>query len=412
MLRRFLVALSTALLLAAGLVLAKNSRGFAQTCWFYSDVGQAKVPLMCVRQDNPAADCLWNPSCHLTDLGSCCTSRPAAAPQTILSMHTKWHECFGPVGTTVGQNPPGRSARWYAFHRQFEIDFNQWRVDHNYSPIESVEWCPNMTLDEGHGGANLMPGEHPGGCGTGPNRPDGELCPGCEAFPQCMFFAGAGPGLCPAAPSAVCGKPGTAGLPHTSLDQFPHADQISEVLDNYFHGDMHQAVANANCNFTTGDNCYNQDAADPSCSPRDPMFWRLHKALDDVVRAWQDSKAVDVVVVVDTSGSMSAPDATGISKLQAAVNAVDTFGDLLEDVRTDGQTNRIGIVTYSDGPVTALPMTSVTPTLRAPGGAFRLALDGIVAAGPAGCTGTGAGIERALELLCPPTGNCSEFSTA
>jgi hypothetical protein len=35
--------------------------------------------------------------------------------------------------------------------------------------------------------------------------------------------------------------------------------------------------------------------SDPSCSPRAPMFWRLHKALDDVVRVWQDGKAVDVM---------------------------------------------------------------------------------------------------------------------
>ena len=145
-----------------------------------------------------------------------------------------------------------------------------------------------------------------------------------------MFFAGAGPAACATAPSNTCGVPGAgSSLPYTSLEQFPNMDQVSEVLDAYFHGNMHGAVAAANCNFVTGDNCYNDDSANPNCSPRDPMFWRLHKALDDVVRAWQDSKAVDIVIVLDTSGSMSEADATGISKLQAAVNAADTFADLL-----------------------------------------------------------------------------------
>ena len=228
-----------------------------------------------------------------------------------------------------------------------------------------------------------------------------------------MFFAGAGPSGCPTAPSANCGAPGGTTLPYTNLGQFPNVDEVSEVLDAYFHGSMHGAVADANCNTEgPGQDCYNRDCANPSCSPRDPMFWRLHKALDDVVRAWQDSKAVDVAVVVDTSGSMSAPDATGPSKLQAAVNAVDVFGDLLEDSRPDGQSNRIGIVSFSDSAATALPMTTVTPALRAPGGAFRLALDGISSGGPGGCTGIGSGVVRALELLCPPTGDCDGFSAS
>ena len=328
-------------------------------------------------------------------------------------MHTGWHSCFGNVGADIGNNPPGRSMRWYAFHRQFEIDFNAWRETIGLSPIESVEWCPDMLLTEGQGGAGLLAGVHPAGCVTGLNRPDNEPCPGCEAFPQCMFFAGAGPSGCPTAPSANCGAPGGTTLPYTNLGQFPNVDEVSEVLDAYFHGSMHGAVAHANCNTEgPGQDCYNRDCANPSCSPRDPMFWRLHKALDDVVRAWQDSKAVDVAVVVDTSGSMSAPDATGPSKLQAAVNAVDVFGDLLEDSRPDGQSNRIGIVSFSDSAATALPMTTVTPALRAPGGAFRLALDGISSGGPGGCTGIGSGVVRALELLCPPTGDCDGFSAS
>ena len=56
------------------------------------------------------------------------------------------------------------ALRWYAFHRQFEIDFNAWRETIGLSPIESVEWCPDMLLTEGQGGAGLLAGVHPAGC--------------------------------------------------------------------------------------------------------------------------------------------------------------------------------------------------------------------------------------------------------
>ena len=63
-------------------------------------------------------------------------------------MHSGWHDCFGNIGASDGNNPPGRSQRWYAFHRQFEIDFNVWRETVGLSPIESLEWCPGMNMPE------------------------------------------------------------------------------------------------------------------------------------------------------------------------------------------------------------------------------------------------------------------------
>jgi hypothetical protein len=150
---------------------------------------------------------------------------------------------------------------------------------------------------------------------------------------------------------------------------------------------------------------YVDDVTTPSCSPRDPMFWRLHKALDDVVRAWQDSKAVDVILVIDRSGSMSGLDSSGTTKLEAALNAADNFADLLEQSRSDGQTNRIGIVSYSSSSTLQMPLTIADSSLRSPGGPFPTALNDIRTAGPAGCTAIGAGIETAIAELCPG-GDC------
>ncbi|XIA62102.1 VWA domain-containing protein [Bradyrhizobium sp. TZ2] len=331
-------------------------------------------------------------------------------------MHNRWHQCFGAVGRSNGNNPLGRSQRWYAFHRQFEIDYNEWREVNTpaLGTIQAYEWCPNMNMPHGHFGASSPAS---GGCGGGPDRPNNTPCPLCQAFPQCLFFGGAGPTACPAAPSATCGTPGGFTRPYTTLEQFPNIEEVSAILDAYFHGAMHYAVGVADRQGPTCDpgsavttTCYKLDSLSSNCSPRDPMFWRLHKALDDVVRAWQDSKAVDVVLVVDTSGSMSEPDSTGVSKHQAAVNAINLFADLLEESRPDGQTNRVGIVTYASGPLIRLSLTNVTPGFRAPGGAFDNALNAILSAPPTGCTGIGLGIEKALELLCPPSGHCGGFT--
>ena len=373
----------------------------AQTCFVYSDTVDAQVPIQCVQKSDLTTGCSYGDPSSPTD----CTTIPETAPppQTILQMHEVWHQCFGAVG---GANPPaGRSQRWYAFHRQFEHDFNIWRRSIFFPPIESLDWCPDMNLPHGTG-PELEDGDHPSGCGTGDPRPDDVPCPGCIAFPQCLFQPGGGPLGCPGAPDPDCETPnGDVSFPYTSLDQFPNVDEVAKILDGQFHGIMHGAVANADC-----PGCYNDDSNSSNCSPRDPMFWRLHKALDDVVRAWQDGKAVDVVAVIDRSGSMSDPDSSGVSKLQAALTALDNFADLLENTRADGQVNRIGIVSYSNSATTDLVLTEADANLRIAGSPFRNALDNLTTNGPGGCTGIGAGIQEALELLCPPAGNCQGFA--
>ncbi len=373
----------------------------AELCWVYTDIENAKVPLSCVEQGDGTTPCSWNAFCNVDlDPSDCCKTVPAATPQTIGEMHVAWHDCFGNIGTSASPPPPGRGQRWYAFHRQFEADFNEYREGISLGKIESLEWCPNMVMPHGQGGAGLS--SHPLGCGTGTNRPPNTTCLWCEPFTKCLYLNGSGPSACPAPASPVCSSAGVT-FPYTSLDQFQSTEEIATLLDVYFHGAMHGAVAYAD------GGGWNMDAADPSCSPRDPMFWRLHKALDDVVRAWQDVSAVDVTVVIDRSGSMSASSGTGVgTRLSNAKEAADIFADLLEDGRADGADNRIGMVTFSGTASTVLPLTVADATLRNAGGPFETALNAITASGS---TSIGAGTVAAVAQLCPG-GTCENYIPA
>lgn len=377
----------------------------SEICWSYTDLELAKVPLKCVEMGDGVTPCAWNPTCN-TDLdpSDCCMAiADPGATQTIGEMHVAWHDCLGNVGTAASPPPPNRGLRWYAFHRQLEWDFNEFRAGVGLPKLESLEWCPGMIMPHGHFGAGLAGGAHPLGCGTGINRPNNVACNTCVAFDQCLYLPGGGPSGCAASPG--CSQGGVT-FPYASLDQFQNADEIATLLDAFFHGHMHGAVANADFGG------YNTDCADPNCSTRDGMFWRLHKALDDVVRAWQERNAVDVTLVIDRSGSMAAASGTGVgTRLENAVEAADMFGDLLEEGRTDGQTNRIGIVSYSSNASNAalnMPLTNVDLTLRDPGQPFETTLNALA---PGGMTSIGSGIEGAIDQLCPG-GTCNGYVPA
>jgi hypothetical protein len=427
----------------SGVCLASGTASRAEHCWAYvdgdfEDYESAKVPIICVEEgdllctDGPGIDavnpncgqeggdeccCDWDPTCHVdSNTDDCCTSvpPPAGTEQTILDMHTAWHECFGSVGTA--NPPPGRSARWLAFHRQFEYDFDLFREDQfGCDPgeegdgcfIEALDWVPNMVMPYGHFGAG-DPGDHPRNCGLGPNRPNNVTCESCQALPECVFYPGMGP--IGGDPTPGCGAFPAFG----SLDDFTNMDDLAKVLDESFHGNMHIQVGapftgtcsdDADCGDHPGDavcepvfgvnRCvYTRDVHFPTCSPRDPMFWRLHKALDDTVRAWQENQALDVTVVLDRSGSMGDLDSSGEAKIAVAYSALDLFADLLED----GAGHRIGLVSYagnaSNGALN-MPLTDVDlaagplATVKS-----NIGLD------PVGCTSIGSGIQGAMDQLC------------
>jgi hypothetical protein len=391
----------------AALAAAAALPAAAELCWEYTDLELAKVPLKCVEQGDLTTGCFFDENCNLDlDPSDCCIAvYDPLVTQTIGEMHLKWHQCLGSTGPTVSPPPPNRGLRWMAFHRQFEWDFNVYREANGFGKIDALEWCPGIVMPYGHYGADDPFPPHPLGCGTGPNRPDGTTCDFCTPFSPCLYLDGAGPAACPAGPP-TCSSGGVSFPSYDSLEDFQNADEIAHILDATFHGDMHGQVA-----FADGGG-YNADCGDPNCSPRDPMFWRLHKALDEVIRAWQNVKAVDVTLVIDRSGSMAAASGTGVgTRLENAVEAADMFGDLLEEGRSDGAVNRIGIVSYSTNAANAvlnMPLQDVTTSLRDIGGPFDTVLTALVASGS---TSIGAGVVGAIDQLCPG-GDCSTYVPA
>jgi hypothetical protein len=460
----------------AALSLLMVSQARAEHCWEYVDGVNpenpqeiyfpgfefTKAPFRCVQQGNLNAPCSWQPGTTCSVGGTCCTSIPEpASQQSVLAMHMEWHACFGDVG---GSTPfAGRSARWLAFHRQFEFDFDLMREAvfgcgpgtcvmgtcsngqgscvtddqcsaHDGCFIEALDWHTNMVFPYGHFGAELASGVHPNGCGTGPNRPNGVTCTDCRPLPACLYNAGAGPlnGSAATAPtSANC-----LGFQAATLNTLPNLEVVSAILDSSHHGDMHGDVnhptvetcttdaecrtrattSDPRCDPATGEFCpttplcdptapnfpfcprclgntcrFNADVNAPLCSPRDPMFWRLHKRLDDTVRAWQETHPIDLSVVIDRSGSMSETDSSTAKKIEVAAEALRMLTDLLPDAPG----SRVGVVSYATDVTQDLMMTSAVDA--------NAAIDTVatgLATRTGGCTSIGSGLQGAINQLC------------
>ncbi len=450
---------------ALSVLLLSDAR--AEHCWEYVDgfdplTGNVnfsgfeftKTPFQCVQQGNLSNACSWGPGQSCTVGGTCCTSIPEpASQQTVLDMHSEWHECFGPVGQRGSGDPPpfaGRSARWLAFHRQFELDFDLMRESlfgcgpgrcvtgtcSNSSSIscttddqcsardgcffEALDWRTDMVHPYGHFGGGLQVGQHPNNCGIGPSRPNDVICTACQPLPACLYNAGAGPlnGQAPTTSTAA----NCLGFQAETLNTLPNLEVVAQILDSSHHGNFHGEVgaplagactSNAECvaraaaapptsppcNTATGEFCpicdgtcvYVSDVFQPACSPRDPMFWRLHKRLDDTVRAWQETHPIDLSVVIDRSGSMSETDSSGATKIQVATEALRMLADLVPD----GQSSRVGVVSYSTDVTADMPMTSATTAKTA----IEAVADGLESR-VGGCTSIGSGLQGAVNQLC------------
>ncbi len=466
-------------LAAAAVILAGVNAARAEHCWLYVDGlnpetdapyfpgwEYTRAPFTCVRQDDLMSSCSWNAACDDDgDPSDCCATVPdPGAAQTIRLMHLDWHQCFGTVG---GTSPPlGRSARWLAFHRQFEFDFDLFReaqfgcgpgqcVDgmcsneartctsdtdcsaHDGCFIEALDWYSGMEFPYGHPGIH-DPGVHPDSCGTvavngtletGRVRPAGIACTSCAALPACLFNAGGGPiGGAPTPSTAA----NCQGFQDFTLSEIPTLDDVARILDASHHGNLHGEVGrpfeagcstDADCAALAGPPCdpgncpgagclcpvcsggaclYNDDVLASDCSPRDPMFWRLHKRLDDTVRAWQSQRPFDLSVVVDRSGSMGETDSSGQTKIQVVTEAMAMLADLLPDA----QSSRVGVVSYAGGAGEEL---GLTPSADAPEALASIAAGLEDSVG--GCTSMGAGLEAAAAQLCdgvsPASGKAS-----
>jgi hypothetical protein len=520
--------LAAGVYLALLLVFPSVARG--EFCWMYSRTSSL-APISCVQVGNTTQTCSSGDpngglSCHddgTTNLGNCCTTLPAAPnSETVEQQHEDWHACFGPTGnqclppaTLTGGttpnpfagriSPPGRGARWYAFHRQLTLDFDIFRGAAPNGPASAlrIEWVPWGRDAMGnpkhlfHDFPSTSPTDTAATtpCADPPNpvwRRGNELdpaagvglggppCDTCVEYPECLNFRPGqqtSTGICTEAGisyrrdatgrvavcAPLCSNPSTSPCRYfddgsaadismltelTSLDQFTDVEQVTDLMDSYFHGQMHVAVGqtgSGHCSLppyatcTTDSNCpsigpctsghtctgtlsgtqvscnqdadcgvcmsgghqYCQDVLGTAHSVRDPEFWRLHKSLDTAVQAWQRTKPVDIVIVLDISGSMLQQDSNGTTKYARAAEAAAMFADALSGAAAGGSpqsASNIGIIVYSNGTSRVLPLTPANTITAASVTALLNAIT------PAGCTAIGSALIEASHMLCGAQG--------
>lgn len=325
---------------------------FAEYCWQYVDLFLA---------DNPKP---WE-----------CTAPPpsGSAPadvsdQRLIDQHFNWHCINGHLGAApgLGTGPgffdAGYGRQFLADHKQLINDFDLFRD--SSMALERIEtWDPN-DFPSTSPNYNPMPWGIPG---SGVSAADA----GAIAGGTCLNGTGrSGNGVDPntftACPNCDVLPSQFRVPPFGTLDSFATADALGIALDagTGWHGSFHGGIAAATD--ANGNSC--NDMNPPRTSPRDAMFWRAHKSLDDVHSSWQQLAAADVMIVFDRSGSMAQPSAAGspVSKLNAAKSAAEMFADLLED----GQGHNLGLVSFSTAATNPpdLGLTSadgVLPTLQA-----------------------------------------------
>jgi hypothetical protein len=323
-----------------------------------------------------------------------CPGEPLPATQTNQERHDKWHSCFGAFGEAAGPN--FRGQRFIAFHRQIIQEFNVWREEHG----GAAAGLPRIETWDANQGARI-PLPYPA-CVSGYNRlcdKDGDdvctgalddivLCDSCVDLPRCFTVNSDNTTPCPP-------------FPYTNLDQFKNADEVGIAIDrpDGWHVTFHIGLSDADGDPTTPGVQGCADANSTFDTTGEPMFWQAHQKLDDVLTAWQVRNAVDVVMVLDRSGSMSDPAPGGGTKLDKAKEAAKLFASLVRG-STNGSENRIGVASFASTADERYALNPSTAAISADGtsGPLITAVDGIT---HGGATSIGSGLEQALCMLCP-----------
>jgi hypothetical protein len=227
----------------------------AEFCWDYVQRTNSSAPFGCVQDGDHSKSCGSVPNfggngltCHYPDpngdpaknyidLSKCCEGVPqvlfckkmrngtavsctsdadcgAEGPclvPKIEAVHSTWHQCFGPQGTTAGSgapalppallpngnvnplggriNPPRRGAHWYAFHRQLTLDFDSdpgrggglAKPTNDFHRIEWVPWGKDPQTAQPQHLTHDFPSSPPtpntgSACMTTANCPLGQQC--------------------------------------------------------------------------------------------------------------------------------------------------------------------------------------------------------------------------------------------
>lgn len=142
------------------------------------------------------------------------------------------------------------------------------------------------------------------------------------------------------------------------------------------------------------------------CQPLDPAYYQTARLAVDMDRNWRATQPSDIVLVVDTSGSMSAcdggyPCAPDETRFSQAISDAKNFVNAIPRDRVDGN-HRVAVVSFASAAFPEQPFVELTGSgdlaepLCWPGestGGCR----GTVA--PSGMTSIGSGVQQALGLL-------------
>lgn len=272
----------------------------------------------------------------------------APNPQSILQFHRNWH-CTNP---DRGTSDWGR--RFFGFHRQFLQGYDRYLASIGEPYVQTWVAAQGAQIPVQHG-----------------TRPKNAPCSTCLNLDNSFKVPAIG---------------GT-------LSTFSSVADIGAAIVGW-HNSNHGRIATSSCGGACGSDSSLQcgDMNCPRTSPRDPIFYRYHHIFDDVQNAWYTLQPVDIAIVLDRSGSMTAPSTANgpISKLDAAKAAASLFADLLED----GSSHKLGMVSFSTTATNPpdLPLTDVSGV---PAG-LSAALAGVQAGGQ---TSIGDGLKKAQTLI-------------
>jgi hypothetical protein len=165
--------------------------------------------------------------------------------------HMDWH------ALPENQNRTGNyGERFLDFHRDYIAKFDQFRIGKNLLPVSGWDPATPIPPDLSHPRVLIQ--------ARSTSNPY-SVNPACRT-PTWATLAG-----------------GTEFDPlygHTRLGQFQSLDELGRSIDDGWHGTVHNTIGGDMATFS---------------SPIDPIFWRWHRWIDDVRRAWElGTRIIDI----------------------------------------------------------------------------------------------------------------------
>jgi hypothetical protein len=316
-------------------------------------------------------------SCPFAELD---LSKPGTSEVEYLN---SWQQCMGDEGQFLPHNkvgdpvPSTKRADYYASRQQDSLQRTIERLGDNAGAVEPILICQGSTLPSFQGcqDPNLVVNVGSETCGelsrttpppgvTFVKRPDGVDCPDCAGLPNCLFMPGGGnPAECGNidACGTIHGSDGnvlysasniqdfaarTAPGPNNTIIQNGKA-QVVTLLDDRAKANF-EAIAAAKAGLPPTQR-YCNDISKPACRGRDPAYWGYQALSQQVLRSWSQQAPIDIMLVLDRSGSMyydPSTTAIGERRVDQATDAAKLFATMMAPKPNGDDTSRIGLVSF------------------------------------------------------------------